>query len=105
MQGRLELLRRSLHGEDELDVITQCEIVAEATANGAPYMENLEGLALYLELSKNHVYKMMRVARDLLPELKDYFAATAYQPHTAFNVSRLDAEGQRRWLEDAWSGE
>ena len=81
-----------------MDAVTQCEVVAEATANGAPYMENLEGLAVFLKVSRNHVYKMMRAGRDLHPRLKEYFRGSGHQPYTMFNVSRLSHAEQLEWL-------
>ena len=98
MFERLEWLKRSLDLYEPMDVITQCEIVGEAVALGAPYMENVEGLALYLGVSKNHVYKMSRIHSDLIDEAKEYFRDSGYQPHTAFKVACLSPEKQRQWV-------
>ena len=98
MSERLEQLKRSLNLYEPMDVITQCEIVGEAVASGAPYMENVEGLALYLGVSKNHVYKMSRIHSDLIDEAKEYFRDSGYQPHTAFKIASLSSEEQRKWV-------
>ena len=98
MDNRLVKLKRSLDLYEPMDVITQCEIVGEAVASGAPYMENVEGLALYLGVSKNHVYKMSRIHSDLVDEAKEYFKDSGYQPHTAFKVASLSPEEQRKWV-------
>ena len=100
MSERLNKLKRSLDLYEPMDVITQCEIVGEAVALGAPYMENVEGLALYLGVSKNHVYKMSRIHSDLVDEAKEYFKDSGYQPHTAFKVASLSPEEQLEWVEE-----
>ena len=100
MSELLERLKRSLYLYEPMDVITQCEIVGEAVALGAPYMENVEGLALYLGVSKNHVYKMSRIHSDLIDEAKEYFRDSGYQPHTAFKVASLSLEEQKKWVND-----
>lgn len=98
MYERLKQLKRSLDLYEPMDVITQCEIVGEAVAPGAPYMENIEGLALFLGVSKNHVYKMSRIHSDLIDEAKEYFKDSGYQPHTAFKVASLSPEEQQKWI-------
>ena len=98
MDNRVAKLKRSLDLYEPMDVITQCEIVGEVVAVGAPYMENVEGLALYLGVSKNHVYKMSRIHSDLVDEAKEYFKDSGYQPHTAFKVACLPPEKQRQWV-------
>ena len=98
LSERLDKLKWSLDLYEPMDVITQCEIVGEAVANGGPYMENYEGLALYLGVSKNHVYKMSRIHSDLVDEAKEYFRYSEYQPHTAFKVACLSPEKQRQWV-------
>jgi len=98
MVKRLDRLKRSLDLYEPMDVITQCEIVGEAIVPGAPYMENIEGLALFLGVSKNHVYKMSRVHSDMVSEVKDFFKYSQYQVHTAFEVACLSPEKQRQWV-------
>ena len=100
LSERLDGLKRSLLLYEPMDVITQCEIVGAAVALGAPYMENIEGLALYLGVSKNHVYKMSRIHSDLVKEAKEYFRDSGYQPHTAFKVASLSPEEQRKWVKE-----
>ena len=102
MMNQLERLKQSLLLYDPMDVITQCEIVGEAVAPGAPYMENVEGLAVYLGVSKNHVYKMSRVHNDMVPEVKDFFRYSDYQVYTAFEVACLSPEKQRQWVAKKW---
>ena len=94
-------LKQSLHEDDSLDIITQCEIVGEAMAPWAPYMENYEGLALFLEISDNKVYQMNYIHHNLLPSLKEWFRESKYKCHTTFMVSRLSPEKQEEWLRDA----
>ncbi|GAI93033.1 unnamed protein product, partial [marine sediment metagenome] len=48
---RLDLLKKALHPEKQINIIDQCEIVAEALAPESPYEEDNEGLAIYLEIS------------------------------------------------------
>ena len=98
MNNRLVKLKRSLDLYEPMDVITQCEIVGEAVALGAPYMENIEGLALFLGVSKNHVYKMSRVYSNMVSEVKDFFKHSQYHVHTAFEVACLSPEKQRQWV-------
>ena len=95
---RIDDLKRSLILYEPMDVITQCDIVGEAVADGAPFMENYEGLALFLGVSKNHVYKMNYVYKNMVDEVKEYFRHSDYQVHTAFNVASLSQEEQLWWV-------
>lgn len=83
-----------------LDIVSQCEIVAEAMASKAPYMENYEGLALYLGVSENKVYQMNYIHHNLIQSLKEWFRKSSYKCHTAFLVSRLTPEEQEEWLRE-----
>ena len=98
MVDRLDDLKRSLVLYEPMDVVTQCEIVGEAMANGGPYMENYEGLALFLGVSKNQVYKMNCVHKNMLDEVKEYFRCSDYQVYTAFNVASMSHEEQLWWV-------
>lgn len=98
LHQRIEQLKRVLTTLEYMGVIEQCEIVGLALGKGAPYMENVEGLALYLGMSKNHVYKMGRVHTDMVDEVKDYFRGSIYQVHMAFTVASFTPEKQREWL-------
>src|SRR4030042_7142416 len=95
---RLEQLKTVLTTYEHMDVIDQCKIVGEALGKGAPYMENVEGLALYLGVSKNHVYKMGRVYTDLTPEAKEYFRGSDYKVNTEFLVASMNPDETRRWV-------
>lgn len=94
-------LKASLSGDSSLDIISQCEIVAEAMMPYAPYMENSEGLALFLGVSDNQVYKMNYIHHNMLPTLKEWFRDSKYKCYTAYTVSRLTPEKQEQWLQDA----
>jgi len=98
LHQKLEQLKKVLKTYEFMDVIDQCKIVGEALGKGAPYMENVEGLALYLEVSKNHVYKMGRVHTDMVDEAKEYFRGSGFQVHTAFQVASMAPDEQRRWV-------
>src|SRR4030042_1111773 len=92
---RLEQLKTVLTTYEFIDVIDQCKVVGEALGKGAPYMENVEGLALYLGVSKNHVYKMGRVHTDMVDEVKEYFRGSGFQVHTAFLVASMNPDETR----------
>ena len=98
--NQLEQLKRSTALYEPMDVITQCEIVGEAMATGAPYMENYEGLALFLGVSKNKVYQMKRIYDNMVDEAKEYFREADYQVHTAFLVSMMTEEKQLEWIKE-----
>ena len=98
MFKKLNLLKRALHPEKQINIIDQCEIVAQAAAYGSPYENDLEGIATYLEISKNKVYKMSYTAKHMIPELKEWFRETEYQGHTAYDKATLSPEAQREFL-------
>lgn len=95
---QLELLKRTLHPEKQMNIIDQCHIVADALAEGGAYYGNKEGLAIYLELSPSKVYQMERVWRDMIPDLKEWFRGTEYQCRTAYDVATLPVEAQGEYL-------
>ena len=94
----LELLKKTLHPEKQMNIIDQCRIVAESLQEGSPYFGNSEGLAIYLELSASKVYQMQRVWKDMIPELKEWFRKTEYQCRTAYDVAVLPEPAQREFL-------
>lgn len=94
----LERLKKALHPEKNINIIEQCEIIAEALSEDGDYYENREGLAIYLEISPNKVYKMLRINRDMIPEAKEWFRGTEYQVNTAYDVAALDILAQDSWL-------
>jgi len=96
----LELLKKMLHPEKQMNIIDQCRIVSESLQEGSSYFGNSEGLAIYLELSPSKVYQMQRVWKDMIPELKEWFRKTEYQCRTAYDVAVLSEKGQRDWLKD-----
>ena len=97
---QLELLKKTLHPEKQMNIIDQCRIVAEALELGSPYFGNSEGLSIYLELSASKVYQMQRVWKEMIPELKEWFRKTEYQCRTAYDVAVLSDEAQMNWLKD-----
>ena len=100
LSERLDQLKRSLNAGEHLDIISQCEIVAEAMAPRAMYMENYEGLALFLGVSDNKVYQMNYIHYNLIPSLKEWFRKSKYKCHTTFLVSRLTPSEQEEWLKN-----
>ena len=95
---RLDLLKKALHPEKQINIINQCEIVAEALAEGSDYEENGEGLAVYLEISESKVYQMNYIHHNMLPELKTWFKATEYQCHTTYDKAKLPPMAQEEFL-------
>ena len=94
----LELLKKTLHPEKQMNIIDQCRIVAESLQEGSPYFGNSEGLAIYLELSASKVYQMQRVWKEMIPELKEWFRKTEYQCRTAYDIAVLPEPAQREFL-------
>ena len=86
---KLEHLKRTLHPEETLNVIDQCEIVAEALGFGSKYDENRHGLAEYLDVSSNLLYKMKYIHDHAIPEVKAWFRKTTYQGHTTYDLSLI----------------
>ena len=97
---RLEHLKKTLHPAEKLNIITQCEIIAEAMAPGGLYEENREGLAIFLEISPSLVYQMNRIYHVMIPELKEYFRETDYQCHTTYDKASLSPRAQQKYLEN-----
>ncbi len=91
---RLEYLKKALHPEKQINIIDQCEIVAEALSFTGDYVENIEGLAIYLEVSESKVYQMNYIHHNMTPELKDYFRTTEYQCHTTYDNAKQSIDQQ-----------
>ena len=96
---RLNHLKKALLPEKQINIIDQCEIVAEALSFTGDYVENLEGLAIFLEVSESKVYQMNFIHHNMIPELKDYFRTTEYQCHTTYDNATQSEESQRRYAE------
>lgn len=96
---KLEHLKRTLHPEEQLNIIDQCAIVAVSLAWGSPFEEDREGLASFLDISPNQVYKMKTIHFQALPEMKEYLRKTDYRAHTAYNLGSMSAESQREFLD------
>jgi uncharacterized protein YihD (DUF1040 family) len=96
---KLELLKKTIHPEKQMNIIDQCQIVATGLGFGSPYEEDTEGLATFLELSNNQVYKMNYTHHHMIPELKKWFSETEYQCHTAYSKAVLSREKQLEFLE------
>jgi len=94
----LELLKKTLHPEKQMNIIEQCRIVAESLEGGGAYFGNKEGLSIYLELSESKVYQMQRVWKDMIPELKTWFRETEYQCRTAYDIAVKPREKQLEFL-------
>ncbi len=95
---RLELLKLALHPAEPMDIIEQCEIVAEALSFTGAYIENNEGLALYLEISESKVYQMNYIHHNMIDPLKNWFRGTVYQCHTTYDKAKLTPEAQLEFI-------
>ena len=95
----LDHLKRTLHPEEDLNIIDQCKIVSEALGFGSPYDENRDDLAEYLDISPNQVYKMKCIHDYTLPEMKTYLYGTQYKTHTAYTFAVMSHESQRVFLD------
>jgi len=91
---RLESLKKALHPEKQINIIDQCQIVADALSITGDYIENIEGLAIYLEISESKVYQMNYIHHNMIPELKRHFRASEYQCHTTYDRSKLPDKAQ-----------
>jgi len=96
---KLEQLKRTLHPEEHLNIVDQCQIVADALGFGSPYDENRDGLAEYLGVSPNLIYKMKYVHDYTLPEMKTYLRKTLYRGHTAYKFAVMSPESQQVFLD------
>ena len=98
LEEKLIQLRKAIHPEQPMDIITQCEIVTEALSFGSPYEEDVSGLAEYLGVSYNQVYKMNYITENMIPELKEWFHGTQYQCHTTYDRATLPVKAQWEFM-------
>ena len=97
---KLDRLKRSIHPEEPLNIVDQCEIIAEALSFGSPLEGDKEGVAMYLGISENQVYKMNFSHHNLIPEMKEYLRKTDYKAHTTYNTfAIMPPEAQREFLD------
>ena len=94
----LENLKKTLHPEMQIDIITQCEIVSKALEWGGEFDSDIHSLAAYLEISTQKLNQMKRVVKDMVPELQEWFRGSTYQCRTAYDKAVLPHEEQRAWL-------
>lgn len=104
IEKQLERLKKALHPSKPLNIIDQCRIVHNALGNEAPFMENREGLARYLDISSSKVYQMNYIHEHMIPPLKEWFRDTDYQCHKTYRISKLDPEAQRTFLREQTKG-
>lgn len=95
---KLDLLKKTLHPEKQMNIINQCEIVQQALAYGSPYENSIKDVATFLEISENKVYKMSYTAKNMIPELKEWFRTTEYESHTAYEKATLPPSAQHEFL-------
>lgn len=110
MFNRLDLLKRALHPEMQINIITQCETVLKAFSYGSPFERDLTGIATYLEISTSQASKMKTIAERMISVVKEWFRDNEYQIHAAYDVAVLPESTQRAWLqklleEDVVSGD
>ena len=98
LDEKLVLLRKAIHPEQPMDIIAQCEIVAEALSFGSPYEEAVSELAEYLDVSYNQVYKMNYIHHNMIDSMKGWFRGTTYQCHTAYDRASMPAEAQHEFM-------
>ena len=96
---KLEYLKRTIHPEEKLKTVDQCAIVAEALSWGSPFEEDREGLASFLDISPNQVYKMKCIHTQAIPEMREYLRKVDYKPHTAYNLASMDVSSQKAFLD------
>ena len=81
----------------QINVVDQCRIVAENIDSG---LFKPTGLARYLGLSENKIYKMRRIHKDLIPEAKQWFMNTKYQANMAYGIAAKKPETQKTMLDE-----
>ena len=97
---KLDQLKQALHPAEKMSIVDQCAIVAEALAHGSPLEGDKEGVAMYLDISQNQVYKMEYSHKNLIPEMKNYLRTTDYKTHTTYDTFALmTPEAQRAFLD------
>jgi hypothetical protein len=83
----------------EVNIIEQCRIIHEAIHNPeSEYYEDRFELARLLDISKNKLYKMDCIHRNLHPKVKEWFSGTDYQMSLPYDVSTYTDESQLEWL-------
>ena len=97
----LERLHRFFNPyEEEINIIEQCRIVAEALAPQGEYEEDPFGLGDYLKISRTKVYQLNKIHLDMIPEVKVWFGTREYQANTTYNVAILSDEDQMNYLRE-----
>ena len=101
MSRDLERLQRFLNPEGEnINIIEQCRIVAEALAPGGEYEENWFGLGEYLGIKRSKVYQMNKIHYDMIPSVKEWFKGRDYQANKTYSVVSRSVEGQEDFLKE-----
>ena len=98
VSDRLSLLKSSIHEREPPNILFQCRIVHEALSPGAPFMENVEGLAIYLGVSEGKVSQMRKIHTSLVDEAKEYFGGSTYSVFTAYRVASMTPGEQKAWV-------
>jgi len=94
--SELEQLKNMLNPA-QINVVDQCRIVAENIDSG---LFKPTGLARYLGLSENKIYKMRRVHAQLIPEAKEWFSHTKYETNTAYEIASKHPDTQKTMLDE-----
>ena len=95
---RLDYLKKALHPEKQINIIDQCEIIAEALGYGGDYEEDIEGLAIYLEISESKVYQMNYIHHNMIASMKAWFRGTEFQCHTTYDRAQLPVGAQEEFM-------
>lgn len=83
----------------KLNVIERCRIVHEALQPGGDFPHHIAGLAKYLEVSHNLVYKMSVIHLKMIEQLKNWMKNTPYDVDKAYQmVAKLTPEDQLQFV-------
>ena len=96
----LDRLKRALHPGQPMDIVEQCEIVAQALSPTGEFPNNKRKLGQYLEVSENKLYKMEVVHKTMIPKAKEWFKTSSYQVNTAYNVAVMNSEAQEIFVHE-----
>lgn len=98
MNPELEDLKKSLHPEVSIDIIGRCRIVAQALSPEGDYPSQQFKLADYLGVSRNLVYKMLKIHTKMIGQLKDWLKTTPYTVDTSYKLSTMDPADQLKFV-------